>query len=244
MRATATPWAVNNTRPSGPGIVNALAAVQYLRDGNVGADTRAFIQRPISFSLVNNTSFQMKGTATGPAFSRYDIDIAKKPTDATTQPIFETVVSNSVAVNSGVLGEISTSTLEPGLYTARLRAYSTNGAFNVHQIDFTVDAHLENGWPKFNERLHRPGSMPGGVMADLDNDGVQEIIIADLNNLYVYDAHGAVKPGYPRVLPASPQYALTVADLDGDGDLEIAYPSQVKCIRTYGGASEWLPGRR
>lgn len=63
-------------------------------------------------------------------------------------------------------------------------------------------------------------------VADVNGDGHKEIVTAHSNGNYgigcvsVYDANGYFKPGWPQKLPG-PIYALTVADLDGDGKSEI-----------------------
>lgn len=75
------------------------------------------------------------------------------------------------------------------------------------------------GWPAFfpNTLAVTPS------VADLDRDGLQEIIIATTRELYVLDHTGLVKPGWPKVnteLRFSYQSPIT-ADIDDDGDLEI-----------------------
>jgi hypothetical protein len=64
------------------------------------------------------------------------------------------------------------------------------------------------------------------ALGDIDNDGMVEIVIpsyhtSDLDYLYAFDGTGAAEPGWPvrgeriRLSPPS------LADIDGDGDLEI-----------------------
>lgn len=64
------------------------------------------------------------------------------------------------------------------------------------------------------------------ALGDIDNDGMVEIVIpsyhdSDLDFLYAFDGTGAMEPGWPvrgeriRLSPPS------LADIDGDGDLEV-----------------------
>ncbi|MFN8446626.1 MAG: FG-GAP-like repeat-containing protein [Caldilineaceae bacterium] len=61
------------------------------------------------------------------------------------------------------------------------------------------------------------------VVADLDNDGAQEIIIGNLVkwNLEVYNADGTPRSGWPQLLRAEVKGSATVADIDNDGVQEI-----------------------
>ncbi len=61
-----------------------------------------------------------------------------------------------------------------------------------------------------------------GVVTDLDRDGRNEILVASTNQrLYGFRPDGTALPGFPIVLIGMAQYAPSVADLEGDGDLEI-----------------------
>ena len=73
---------------------------------------------------------------------------------------------------------------------------------------------------------------PGIVLADVDQDGSQEIVSAHGGGwVSVYDSQGYFKPGWPKHPITSELRGLLVTDLDHDGYLEIivtgAYGSQV-----------------
>lgn len=71
--------------------------------------------------------------------------------------------------------------------------------------------------------LSLPGQTRGPIsIADLDGDGTLEIVARISDCIYVFDAQGNVRPGWPRCqFDAIRNSATAVGDLDGDGDLEI-----------------------
>jgi hypothetical protein len=67
----------------------------------------------------------------------------------------------------------------------------------------------------------------GMAFADLDGDGVLEVIASSTDSrLYAWDATGSPMPGFPVSLIGWAQYAPSVADMDGDGDVEIVQPTR------------------
>ena len=93
---------------------------------------------------------------------------------------------------------------------------SGNGLVTVKQGDGTDVP----GWPQsFGEIIGT-----GAAVGDVDGDGVVEIFACSFYQLFGYRADGTPLPGFP-FSPASGQtfsYSTPVlADLDGDGDLEI-----------------------
>jgi hypothetical protein len=62
----------------------------------------------------------------------------------------------------------------------------------------------------------------GLVFADLNGDGQLEIITSSTDGkIYAWDNAGHEMPGFPVTTIQLPQYAPSVDDMDGDGDLEI-----------------------
>ncbi|MEO0079598.1 MAG: T9SS type A sorting domain-containing protein [candidate division WOR-3 bacterium] len=90
------------------------------------------------------------------------------------------------------------------------------------------------GWPK---RVPCSGNFApnrGVALADLDDDGSLEVIMpSTANQLHVWRHDGSYYPGWPRSMSGMGQYAAAVADVDRDGEFEIAV-----CTRgmTSGGA--------
>lgn len=68
---------------------------------------------------------------------------------------------------------------------------------------------------------HVPTVTP--AVADVDEDGAPEIVVASYDSIYVLEADGSVLPGWPQGIPnANFSYqSPALADLDDDGDLEL-----------------------
>jgi uncharacterized repeat protein (TIGR01451 family) len=63
---------------------------------------------------------------------------------------------------------------------------------------------------------------PGIVVADVDNDGLPEIVTAHSGGyVSVYDHTGKFKPGWPKQPVSDELRSLAVADLDGDKNMEV-----------------------
>ena len=108
-------------------------------------------------------------------------------------------------------GELSA--LHPGnevvvLTTTALAAYDGTGASLP-------------GWPR-NAALSSVFRTPP-ALADIDGDGIDEIFVAENDNqLHAYRADGMVLPGWPVSLSNKGFFSTpAIADLDGDGSLEI-----------------------
>jgi hypothetical protein len=87
------------------------------------------------------------------------------------------------------------------------------------------------GWPL---SFHMPGSeysLTGGVaIGDLDLDGNNEILLSSFREIYAFRFDGTAQPGFPIHLQGDSLYNYavcglppTLADIDGDGYLEILF---------------------
>ncbi|MBS1715201.1 MAG: VCBS repeat-containing protein [Armatimonadetes bacterium] len=78
------------------------------------------------------------------------------------------------------------------------------------------------GWPVTTGRHANFVPTRGAVMADLDGDKKLEILVpSTLGALHAWKLDGTPVPGFPVNTTGFPQYPPSVADLDGDGQIEI-----------------------
>jgi len=76
------------------------------------------------------------------------------------------------------------------------------------------------GWPKKIAAHPNFKNFRGATIADIDNDGINEILVASYSKLYAFKADGQVL--WTKTLIGTAIYPPTVADMDGDGQVEIA----------------------
>jgi hypothetical protein len=80
---------------------------------------------------------------------------------------------------------------------------------------------------------HAPYIIASPSIADIDADGDMEIAIGltirtttgEVGRVAVMGPNGAFEPGWPVDLPAAVKSSVTLADLDGDGDMELIHGS-------------------
>jgi len=112
-----------------------------------------------------------------------------------------------------------------GLTTQSLFAWHGNGS-------------VVTGWPVQNSQIPGKSSWTSfgfgaPIMADIDNDGKSDVIVAadifnmaDNKALHAYRYNGTSIPGFPKLSQATgagPAATPAIADLDGNGTLELAW---------------------
>ena len=107
---------------------------------------------------------------------------------------------------------------------------------------FNPDATAQPGWPVSLGSL----AVSSPCAGDVDNDGDIEVVATDnsTNRVFVIDAGGEVLPNWPKTVvqdgdfPPSP----TLADLDGNGDLEIIQPGSNGLMHVFTWQGDYLSG--
>ncbi|MBA7634502.1 hypothetical protein ES703_42087 [subsurface metagenome] len=88
---------------------------------------------------------------------------------------------------------------------------------------FKHDGEYLNGWPKEISLLEgEPLVLNGPAVADLDNDGYNEIVVGDTNgNLHIFNHDGSYVEGWPKKISSYLLASPTISDIDNDGNLDI-----------------------
>jgi hypothetical protein len=136
----------------------------------------------------------------------------------------------------------------------RLEIVSTSSGLHMNDSSGTEIWYLPYDGPIFQSWYN-----PNGIsIDDLDNDGNQEIVVGCISGgaLFVFDAQGNVRPGWPAILPVQPGYmppamynSASIGDIDNDGLKEMlvgvteggaaTYPNHVYCFKSDG---SYCPG--
>jgi hypothetical protein len=96
------------------------------------------------------------------------------------------------------------------------------------------------GWPVATSPVEAPPPSP--AVADLDRDGVPELIVNGDGEVAVLTAAGTPFPGWPVATGAEAANSPVVADLDGDGELEILVGTRDCRLTAYRLDGSVLPG--
>lgn len=122
-----------------------------------------------------------------------------------TQEFFDTVITSWNA-----------SGLKSGNYTLYVRGYFTD-TVRVDSARIYVASSFAAGWPQAQPTR----GAQSVVIADLEHDGQMELISTSAYGLFVFEANGEMRPGFP-VLPDKDMRCLpAVYDVDADGEDEI-----------------------
>ena len=95
------------------------------------------------------------------------------------------------------------------------------------------DGQVYPGWPQSTDYL----AVATPSIADIDNDGLFEIVCLSYRSVYVWNENGQLEPGWPLLnVAGGMSYAQPVlADLDGDADLEILHSYYYLGVSNYVG---------
>ncbi len=103
-------------------------------------------------------------------------------------------------------------------------AFATGEYANMVYL-FNYDASEPNGWPKSN----LPHSfIRSPVWADIDGDGVMEVIAIGGSTVYAWNPDGSDVPGWPLNVDVTLD-GIAVGDVNNDGKIEVVASNMVLC---------------
>ncbi|MGV8152069.1 MAG: S8 family serine peptidase [Candidatus Nanoarchaeia archaeon] len=204
------------------------------------------IDSPENYSILDSKKIvYINGTAKGYGFESYSLEWCDKDNNCQTSGFVLTNNGNTPIIK-GQLGywEVPTSA-KSGDYIIKLinhYHYDVNAIKGVY-----VESDFLEGWPK-NIPLVSPYAgwysilLQQPTIADLNNDGTKEMIIAYGYKLYVFNYDGTDFAGFPRAIPYLAQRGPSVEDIDNDGNKEIIYADGNGYVNIYKNNGEVLAG--
>jgi hypothetical protein len=112
---------------------------------------------------------------------------------------------------------------------------SPYGAGLIYILD--TDGNNLTGWPKRIVGVPIPATV---AIGDINNDDSLGVVVGNWNQLFVFDHHGNMLPGFPKNFGTS--QAATLFDVDKDGYLEIIYPADNKQLYIFKSDGTMLNG--
>ena len=160
-----------------------------------------------------------------------------------------TPIGNGTSGLDTMLGDFEVAGLPDGEYFIKLSTVGSDGFERSHIVKLRYDHELMDGWPKqhvdnfSNTRII--ASSP--IIANFDGVGGNEVLsMCDFTgcDIMLSRADGSTMPGWPQKIAGTDRGTPAVADIDNDGDLEIAfiagYPGRELRILHHDG-SEFIP---
>ena len=230
----------------------------YLTRASIAAPSTNVFEDPLSefyFAMhKGGDAIPILGTAASPGFERYEIVISGQDNPLTEAPVL--IVENDglqPVYGDQVLAIWDTSNVtKGGRYTVQLNVFA-NGEVLSDVETIIVDPTLETGWPRdFGlDPLSPKPPIGNPLVADIDQDGDNDMVITFDRYINVYDDDGEPLAGWPQSLDPDALGAVSLStanliDVIGDHRPElIAHNSagQVFIFNTDGTlARQWTTG--
>jgi subtilisin family serine protease len=160
------------------------------------------------------------------------------------------VGGGQVPVDGGLLATWSTAGVAAGHYQIVLTVQSHSGPV-IERAELIVDPMLHEGWPRqLDLFVQGPLSLSitdAVTLADIDGDGGADFVMAYNGQLWAYRHDGTPLPGWPQSVDPNHRGAIAqrspaVADLDGDGDVELVVSNNLDELLVWNHDGTFYPG--
>ena len=187
---------------------------------------------PLSLSITRGEQgVTVRGTVASANFARYTMSIlAIRNNTFVSSSAISLTNGGLQPVHDGVLATWNTTGAVADVYQITVTEIFINNSSVSESTKIAVDSTLHPGWP-INIGLLSNGVASFAITnhlnaVDVDGNGTKELIVGYNNQVNVIDHTGTPLPGWPQMIDpqntgAHIQISPAVADLDGDGSLEI-----------------------
>ena len=177
-------------------------------------------------ALRPDSPIEIRGTAAGGGFLYYQVEYRRPARDRTLWRTDGLTLGAppGVPVRKDLLATLDASDLTAGdRFDFRLTVETASGTLVKTRSGIVIDPTLRAGWP---QALVPVADRSYLTVADLDGDGVKEILVGSGDQVVVFEPDGSVRPGWPQsVVNGSPfvdtQASPIVADVAGDAVPEV-----------------------
>ncbi|RLG68728.1 MAG: hypothetical protein DRO11_08680, partial [Methanobacteriota archaeon] len=196
----------------------------------------------------------INGTAMGWGFDHYIVEWRNESSIWSSEGI-TLINGGNLPVDGSTLAIWNLSSLsKSGFYYIKLTTYYRD-RIETDEVKIWIDTQLMPEWPKKIElekfdlgfalaMLNQP------TIADIDGDGMKDIIFAYGYYIYVFRYNGSYVDGWPKeintwynaTIRAIVQYGPAVADLDNDGFSEIVFGDNAGYLHILNHDGTYLPG--
>jgi len=212
---------------------------------------RVVITSPTPISDFRNVPIPITGTAASSGLQSFAIRILRL-SDGTVVPNANVTLTGggTTPVVNGLLGTWNPSNMAADHYRIVLEVRLTNGSVFTHGVPVKVDPLLHAGWPIVLDPSDAIGIPLNehAVLADLNNDGRRENVIAYGRHVNVYRHDGTQLPGWPQALNADGDQSAfvlespAVGNIDGDSGVEVVVPGTNGKIYAFNSNGTVQPG--
>lgn len=209
----------------GYGRANATNAIQMVDTlGNSVPDLTASITHPFANGHFFGNNLELIGSAMGSNFDHYSVSWGEFTMET---PIAYSEFFNSASeVHNDVLASLDLTQFNTSDEIAiKLEVFDTQNNHQDYYALVLVDNELKQGWPQFDAAsFNRGGIDSAQTFADIDGDGVVEVISSLGNIVTAYTQDGTRLNGFPVEFPGMLTSSISIGDLDNDGLNDIIVP--------------------